>query len=51
MISKALRDCNWNQSKAARLLAISRKTLLYRMGKYGISKDRLRGNGEGGGSA
>jgi two-component system NtrC family response regulator len=48
LITKALRDSNWNQSKAARLLAISRKTLLYRMGKYGISKDRVRGKNEGG---
>jgi DNA-binding NtrC family response regulator len=39
LILKALRDSNWNQTKAARHLAISRKTLLYRMGKYGISKD------------
>ena len=43
LIVKALRDSNWNQTRAARQLAISRKTLLYRMGKYGIS----RANGEG----
>ena len=36
LIVNALRNCNWNQSKAARQLAISRKTLLYRMRKYGI---------------
>ena len=29
------------QSKAARQLEISRKTLLYRMGKYGISEEGL----------
>jgi DNA-binding NtrC family response regulator len=39
LIVKALRESNWNQSKAARQLGISRKTLLYRIGKYGISKD------------
>jgi len=38
MILKALRDSNWNQTQAARLLAISRKTLLYRMSKYGITR-------------
>jgi transcriptional regulator with PAS, ATPase and Fis domain len=37
LILQALRQCNWNKSKAARELEISRKTLLYRMGKYGIS--------------
>jgi DNA-binding NtrC family response regulator len=41
LILKALRESNWNQTKAAQQLAISRKTLLYRMGKYGISKDGL----------
>ena len=39
MILKALQECNWNQSKAARHLSISRKTLLYRMGKHGIAKE------------
>ena len=38
LIIKALRDANWNQTQAARALAISRKTLLYRMSKYGITK-------------
>ncbi len=38
LIIKALRDSNWNQTQAARLLAVSRKTLLYRMNKYGIVK-------------
>jgi two-component system NtrC family response regulator len=44
LIVKALRDSNWNQTKAARQLAISRKTLLYRMGKYGITRDGTDGN-------
>jgi len=39
MILNALRKANWNQSQAARLLEISRKTLLYRMNKYGIEKE------------
>ena len=38
LIVKALQRANWNQTKAARQLAISRKTLLYRMGKYGITR-------------
>ncbi len=45
LIVNALRESNWNQSEAARHLGISRKTLRYRIGKYGISKD------EGGGIA
>jgi DNA-binding NtrC family response regulator len=36
LIVQALRQCNWNKSRAARQLEISRKTLLYRMRKYGI---------------
>jgi two-component system NtrC family response regulator len=40
LILQALRECNWNQSKAARQLEISRKTLLYRMGKYAIPAKR-----------
>ena len=39
LIVKALQDCRWNQTKAARQLAISRKTLLYRMAKYGVTRD------------
>jgi two-component system NtrC family response regulator len=42
----ALRDSNWNQSRTARQLAISRKSLLYRMRKYGIGRrdsDRNQG--------
>src|SRR4051794_22540990 len=47
LIVKALRESNWNQTQAARQLAISRKTLLYRMGKHRITKDE----GEGGKSS
>jgi DNA-binding NtrC family response regulator len=39
MIIQALRRFGWNQSQAARHLDISRKTLLYRIAKYGIEKE------------
>jgi two-component system NtrC family response regulator len=39
LIVRALQSTNWNQTKAAQQLAISRKTLLYRMGKYGITRN------------
>jgi len=39
MIVQALRKFDWNQSKAARSLGISRKTLMYRIAKYGIEKE------------
>jgi two-component system, NtrC family, response regulator len=49
LILQALRDSNWNQTKAARQLAISRKTLLYRMAKHGIAKEEsLQGAEESG---
>jgi two-component system NtrC family response regulator len=38
LILQMLSRCNWNQSQAARELGISRKTLLYRMRKYGIQQ-------------
>ena len=38
-IVEALRKCQWNQSRAAEYLAISRKTLLYRIAKYGIERE------------
>ena len=38
MIVKALADNNWNQSKAARDLGISRDNLRYRVKKYNITK-------------
>ena len=37
LLIRALEKTEWNQSKAARYLDISRKTLLYRMEKYGIA--------------
>jgi len=41
LILQVLRACNWNQSQAARQLGISRKTLLYRMSKYGFSREAV----------
>ncbi|MBN1488537.1 MAG: sigma 54-interacting transcriptional regulator, partial [Phycisphaerae bacterium] len=38
MIVKALKENNWNQSKAARTLGISRDNLRYRIKKYTIEK-------------
>jgi two-component system NtrC family response regulator len=38
LIWKALERCDWNQTRAARYLDISRKTLIYRMEKFGIRK-------------
>ena len=43
LIKEALERCNYNQSKAARFLRITRNTLLYRMTKYGLEpKKRTR---------
>ena len=39
MILKALRDNQWNQSKAARSLGISRDNLRYRVKKYNIKRE------------
>jgi two-component system NtrC family response regulator len=43
LIVQALVDCGWNQTKAARQLGISRKTLLYRMAKFGIAREEIEG--------
>jgi DNA-binding NtrC family response regulator len=40
LIVRALEKFNWNQTQAARYLDISRRTLIYRMGKFGISKEQ-----------
>ena len=40
LILKALMRSDWNQSQAARYLNLSRKTLIYRMEKHGISRER-----------
>jgi transcriptional regulator of acetoin/glycerol metabolism len=34
-----LRKADWNQTRAAALLDLSRKTFIYRMEKHGIPKD------------
>jgi two-component system NtrC family response regulator len=39
LILKALKKFDWNQTKAAAYLDISRRTLIYRMEKYGFHKD------------
>jgi two-component system NtrC family response regulator len=36
LILKALEKCKWNQTRAARFLNITRKTLIYRMERYGL---------------
>jgi DNA-binding NtrC family response regulator len=40
LIVQALRQFGWNQSRAAKHLGITRKTLLYRIAKYGIEKGK-----------
>jgi two-component system NtrC family response regulator len=40
MIVQALRKFDWNQTQAARHLAVSRKTLMYRIAKHGIEKEQ-----------
>ncbi len=39
LILQALTKCDWNRAKAARELDITRKTLCYRMAKYGIQRE------------
>ena len=39
LILRALKKFHWNQTHAARYLDISRKTLIYRMEKYGIREE------------
>jgi DNA-binding NtrC family response regulator len=38
LILKALNECNWNQSAAARKLGISRDHLRYRVKKYDLTR-------------
>jgi two-component system, NtrC family, response regulator AtoC len=37
LLCRALQECNWNQSRAARYLGLSRRTLIYRMQKYNLA--------------
>jgi len=46
LILRALRKHDWNQSRAARYLGITRHTLLYRIEKHGITKPGPRGEGD-----
>ena len=45
LIVRGLEKFNWNQTQAARYLDISRRTLIYRMEKFGIGKDRDENTG------
>lgn len=40
LIPRALRKFIWNQTQAARYPDLSRKTLIYRIEKYGIREDQ-----------
>jgi DNA-binding NtrC family response regulator len=44
LILRALKKFNWNQTQAARYLDLSRKTLIYRMEKYGIREEQQQGS-------
>ncbi len=39
LILMALKKCDWNQSRAAQYLDLSRKTLIYRMEKFGLRRE------------
>ena len=39
LILRALQKFNWNQTHAARYLDLSRRTLIYRMEKFGLQKE------------
>jgi two-component system NtrC family response regulator len=42
MILQALKKCGGNQTQAARYLSMSRRTLAYRLEKYGVHSDTLK---------
>jgi len=46
LILKALEKCQWNQTRAARFLNITRKTLMYRMEKYELFQSSHAEHGE-----
>ena len=46
LILKALEKCQWNQTRAARFLNITRKTLMYRMEKHGLFQPSHTDQGE-----
>ncbi|MCC6590222.1 MAG: sigma-54-dependent Fis family transcriptional regulator [Bryobacterales bacterium] len=39
LVVRALEKCNWNQTKSAEYLDISRKVLIYRMEKFGLKRE------------
>ena len=39
LVMRALHKCNWNQTKAAAYLDISRKVLIYRMEKFALRQE------------
>jgi two-component system NtrC family response regulator len=47
LILRALRKFDWNQTHAARFLDLSRKTLIYRMEKFGLRKEQQLGSQPG----
>jgi two-component system NtrC family response regulator len=46
LIVRALEKFNWNQTHAAQYLDISRKTLIYRMEKFGLRKEPAGAEGQ-----
>jgi len=46
LIVRALEKFDWNQTHAARYLDISRKTLIYRMEKFGLRKEQAEAEDE-----
>ena len=46
LIVRALKKFNWNQTHAAQYLDLSRKTLIYRMEKFGLRRDRSEAAGD-----
>ena len=47
LIVRALEKFHWNQTHAAQYLDISRKTLIYRMEKFGLRKEQAAAEDEG----
>ncbi len=45
LIMRALEKFNWNQTHAAEYLDLSRKTLIYRMEKFGLKRERSEPQG------
>jgi DNA-binding NtrC family response regulator len=41
LVRKTLNSCNWNQSKAAKILGISEHTIRYKMKKLKINQSKF----------